>query len=343
MKTQAAILVEQKQPLVIDEIEIPCLTVGQVLVELTATRICGSQIGEIDGVRGADRWLPHLLGHEGCGRVLEIGLGVQWVKPGDRVVLHWRPGQGIQAPSPLYRWQGKNVNAGNITTFNRHAIISENRLTRIPDSVSDDIACLLADTLTTGFGIINNNARVKIGESVVVIGAGGIGLGVILGAHLAGAYPIIAADIVDAKLEIAKKYGATHCVNTKTAELNNAVKEICGCPFVDVCIDGTGNPKVIETAYALTAKHGRTILFGVMHHEHKVAIHTLPLHFGKILTGSEGGDSQPHLDIPRYIRMMQAKRFDPSGFVSHYGKLEDINTLIAQMRNGEVVHAIIRF
>ena len=102
MKTEAAILVEQKKDLILDDIEIPKLEYGQVLVEIKTTRICGSQIGEIDGVKGPDRWLPHLLGHEAGGDVLEIGPMVSSVKPGDRVVLHWRPGNGIQAPTPQW-------------------------------------------------------------------------------------------------------------------------------------------------------------------------------------------------------------------------------------------------
>src|SRR5262249_4900024 len=156
---------------------------------------CGSQIGEIDGVKGPDRFLPHLLGHEGGGIVLEVGPEVRQVKAGDRVVLHWRPGMGIEARPPVYDWNGRKVNAGFVTTFNRYAVISENRVTVVPPDTDYEVCCLLADTLTTGFGVIDNDAQVKIGEAVVVIGVGGIGLGTVLGAKLAGAYPIIAVDL----------------------------------------------------------------------------------------------------------------------------------------------------
>src|SRR6266481_3238372 len=132
MKTSAAILVKQRQPLVVDEVEVPSLSIGQVLVELKTSRICGSQIGEIDGVKGPDRYLPHLLGHEGGGTVLEIGPEVRHVKVGDRVVLHWRPGRGSEGRPPVYDWNGKKANGGNITTFNRYAVVSENRLTAVP-------------------------------------------------------------------------------------------------------------------------------------------------------------------------------------------------------------------
>ena len=170
MKTAAAILVEQKKPLVLDEVELPALGFGQVLVDIQASRICGSQIGEIDGVKGPDKWLPHLLGHEAGGIVREVGPEVRHVKPGDRVVGHWRPGRGIEARGAVYQWHGRNCNAGPITTFQQLAILSENRVTVVPPDTDFEVCCLLADTLTTGFGVINNDAKVRLGEAVVVIG-----------------------------------------------------------------------------------------------------------------------------------------------------------------------------
>jgi S-(hydroxymethyl)glutathione dehydrogenase/alcohol dehydrogenase len=342
MKTRAAILVEQNAPLELDEVEIPPLNYGQVLVEMEVTRICGSQLGEIAGVKGPDRWLPHLLGHEAGGKVLEIGQCVKTVKPDDKVVVHWRQGSGIESATPKYSLNGQTVNAGHITTFNQYGVISENRLTTVPESTDMEIAALLADTLTTGFGLVNNDAHLKIGESIVVIGCGGIGLGVVLGAHLAGGHPVIAADIHSHKLEIAKQFGATHTINCSETDLNEAVMTILG-EKPDIVVDGTGSPKVIEAAYELTSDRGRTVLFGVMHHENRVHIHTLPLHFEKILTGSVGGDSRPAEDIPRYLRMMQDRRFDPKPFVSHRLTLENINEGIQKMRDGEVVHAMVNF
>lgn len=342
MKTIAAILCELKKDLVIDEVEIPKLKFGQVLVEIKKTRICGSQIGEIDGVKGPDHWLPHLLGHEAGGVVLEVGEGVRTVKPQDHVVMHWRLGDGIQADPPKYLWNGRTVNAGWITTFSQYAIISENRLTSVPAGTSFETCALLADTLTTGFGLINNDAKLKIGESIVVIGCGGIGLGVILGAHLAGAHPIIAADLHNHKIETALTYGATHAINCSIENLTESVTKILE-DKPDIVVDGTGNPKVIENAYELTSQRGKTILFGVMHHEHRVRLHTLPLHFDKVLTGSVGGSSLPAIDIPRYIRMMQDGRFNPSNFITHRMPLQEINRGIGEMRQGNVIHAIIEF
>lgn len=343
MKTIAAILVEQKKPLVLDEVELPALSFGQVLVDIKASRICGSQLGEIDGVKGPDKWLPHLLGHEAGGIVRETGPEVRHVKVGDRVVCHWRPGRGIEARGAVYNWNGKACNAGPITTFQQLAILSENRVTVVPPDTDFELCCLLADTLTTGFGAINNNAKVKIGEAVVVIGCGGIGLGTVLGAHLAGAHPVIAVDVQEHKLQVALKNGATHAINSAKEDFAEAVLKILGGARPDVVVDGTGNPAVLEKAFALAGNFARVIGVGVMPGDKKISINTLPLHLGKILTGSHGGESLPADDIPRYVRMARAGRLDTSGFVSHRISLAEVNDGIAKMRSGEVVHCIIHF
>ncbi|MBD5781395.1 zinc-binding dehydrogenase [Pelagicoccus sp. NFK12] len=343
MKTLAAILVNQRSELELDEVEIPSLGYGQVLVEFKTSRICGSQIGEIDGVKGPDRWLPHLLGHEGGGIVREVGPEVSVVKPGDRVVAHWRPGAGIQARPPKYKRGSQIVNAGAITTFNHFSILSENRVTPIPNDFDLETAALLADTITTGFGIINRDAQARIGQSLLIFGAGGIGLGAILGASLAGLHPIVAVDIHPHKLDTAKKHGATHALLGSDEDLEEKLLSILGKQGADVVLDGTGVPSIIETCYRLTHPKGKTVLYGVMPSSKSVSLHTLPLHLGKTLTGSEGGGSLPAEDIPRLVRMIEDGRFDPRSFISHRGKLEDVNTLIAKMRSGEVIHAIMNY
>jgi S-(hydroxymethyl)glutathione dehydrogenase/alcohol dehydrogenase len=342
MKTSAAILVEQRKPLLIDEVELPSLSYGQVLVEVRASRICGSQLGEIEGVKGPDKYLPHLLGHEAGGVVVEVGPEVTHVKPGDSVVLHWRPGAGIQAAPSKYLLGSQTVNAGNITTFQNLTVVSENRVTRVPTGTDFEVAALLADTLTTGFGAVTRDAQIMIGESVVVIGVGGIGLGTVLGAHLAGAYPIIAVDVHDHKLEKAREFGATHTINTRHENLVEAVRTILGGP-ADAIFEVTGNAAVVSEAWKATGPKGRLVLVGVMRHDQQLSFNTLPLHHGKILMGTEGGSSQPHLDIPRYLRMITNGRFDPRGMISHRGSLNEVNSLIATMRSGESIHTTINF
>jgi len=256
------------------------------------------------------------------------------------VVCHWRPGAGIDAGGSVYAWKGKCVNAGPITTFQKYSVISENRLTKVPPDTDFELCCLLADTLTTGFGIIRNDAKVKEEESVVIFGVGGIGLGVVLGAKLAKANPIIGVDLHDHKLAKASEYGLTHKINGSKENASERIREILGGP-ADVVIDGTGNPKVIEAAYDLTKlRGGRCILFGVMPHDQKIRIHTLPLHFGRILAGSEGGQSRPGQDIPQILGELSSNQTDWAGFVSDRCTVAELNTKTGKMRSGEIVHLI---
>jgi len=257
------------------------------------------------------------------------------------VVCHWRPGAGIDAGGSVYNWNGRDVNAGPITTFQKYAVISENRLTKVPADTDFELCCLLADTLTTGFGIINNDAKVKAGESVVVFGVGGIGLGVVLGAMLAGANPVIGIDVHAHKLAKAAQYGLTHTIDASWENAPDKVKDILG-GLADVVIDGTGNPAVIESAYELTRlRGGRCVLFGVLPHDKKISIQTLALHFGRTLTGSEGGQSRPHEDIPKILGQIEAGAFDPSDFINRRDSLTEVGAVIADMRKGDVIHAVL--
>jgi len=334
----AAILVEQKKPLVLDKVSLPEeLHYGQVLVKVHYSGICGSQIGEINGVKGEDKYLPHLLGHEGSGEVVAVGNGVTHVKPSDHVVMHWMPGSGIESKPPVYSWKGKLLNAGWVTTFNEYAIVSENRLTIIPKDFDLKIAALFGCAVTTGLGVINNKAQLQIGQSVLILGAGGVGLNIIQGAAMVSAHPIIAVDLYDAKLDVAKKLGATHIINTKMQNVTDAVHKIVGDNGIDVVVDNTGNPQVIEEGYRLTSSKGRMILVGVLPKDKKVSLNTLALHFGKTLSGTKGGECRPDLDIPRYIRLCQAGKLKLSEFITDRIPLTEINEAIERMRRGEVI------
>lgn len=335
---RGAILVEQNKPLhLAQNIFLPeKLEFGQVLVKVCYSGICGSQIGEIDGAKGEDPYLPHLLGHEGSGLVIDVGAGVKHVKAGDHVVMHWRKGEGLESFPPSYKWNNKKLNAGFVTTFNEYAVVSENRLTPIPKNFDLMLAPLFGCAVTTGFGVVLNNAVLKIGESVVVFGAGGIGLNIIQAAAMVNAYPIVALDIYDNKLEMAKKFGATHCINSVKKDVKTELNLILGETGADVIVDNTGNSKVISTAYELTSPKGRTILVGVPKKGDDISIYSLPLHFEKVLTGSHGGEAQPAIDIPRYIRLYQAGRLKLQDLITDVFSLSEINTAISKLRKGEI-------
>jgi S-(hydroxymethyl)glutathione dehydrogenase/alcohol dehydrogenase len=255
--------------------------------------------------------------------------------------MHWRKGAGIHARPATYRWGSRTVNSGWVTTFNEYAVVSENRVTRIPKDVSFDIVTLLGCAVTTALGLINNLAAVKIGQSVAVLGCGGVGLNVVQGAAMVSADPIIAIDIYDHKLALAREFGATHVINSAKSDLREEVRRIVGAAGVDVFVENTGQVRLIEQAYELTAKVGKTILVGVPRHDQDITIHSLPLHFGKVLTGCEGGDADPAVDIPRYIRLYQNGKLDLDRIITHRIPFDDINAALDKVRNGEVGRCVL--
>jgi S-(hydroxymethyl)glutathione dehydrogenase/alcohol dehydrogenase len=332
---KAAILVESGKPLVVDEIGLPdALSFLQVLVQVHASSICGAQINEIDAVKGPDKFLPHLLGHEALASVIATGPGVTSCKRDDLVVMHWRPGKGMQSPTPAYSWNGRKVNAGWVTTFNEYAVVSENRVTPVPASIDRRSAPLLGCAVTTALGVVNNDAQVAVGESVVVFGVGGVGLNVVQFAAMVGAFPVIAVDRLDNKLEMARRFGATHIVNSEGGgDVAAKIRDLVGPDGVDKAVETTGVKSLIELSYSLTAKKGRCILVGVP--REKVEIYTLPLHFDKVLKGSEGGQCQPARDIPRLLRLAEAGKIHYDGMITDEFPLEKINDALDLMRSGK--------
>jgi len=338
---KAAILETLRAPLVLEEIDVPALECGQVLVQIHRSGICGAQIGEIDGKKGQDKFLPHLLGHEGGGVVLDIGPGVTQIKKDDHVVLHWRKGAGIHARGAKYAWGERIVNSGWVTTFSELAVVSENRLTPIPKDVPFEVAALMGCAVTTALGLINNLAQLKIGQSLAVFGCGGVGLNVVQGAAMVTADPIIAIDIYDHKLELARKFGATHLINSTKSDVREEVRKIVGASGVDVFVENTGLVRLIEQAYELTSNSGRTILVGVPKHDEDITIHSLPLHFGKILIGCEGGSTDPTVDIPRYIKLYQRGKLQLDHLITHRMPFSEINLAIDKVRAGEVGRCVV--
>lgn len=340
--TKAAILVEQKKPLVVDTVELPeYLKVGQILVKVETSGICGSQIGEIEGVKGEDRFLPHLMGHEASAIVIEIGEGVNKVSPGDKVILHWRKSKGIESEPPIYKWNGENLNAGWVTTFNEYAVISENRCTKIDNKISPEIAALFGCAVTTGFGVIENNAKLKMGESVVVFGAGGIGLNIIQAASMVSANPIIAVDIFQNRLDLAKELGATHTINNKENDAIQSISKILGKENIDVFIDNTGNTKIIEMGYLNINSKGRLVLVGVPKFNDKISIFTLPIHFGKKIIGSYGGECEPDKDIPRYLKLVECGLLRLEPIISNRYPLSKINEAISSIKTGKAAGRVL--
>lgn len=322
---KAAILTQIGAPLDVVDLQVPPLQVGHVLVRMQYAAICGAQLNEQDGTKGPDRYLPHLIGHEGCGEVIAIGPGVTTKQVGDQVICHWRPSEGIAAKGPVYDCHGTNVNAGPMACFATECVVSENRLTLCPDWIQPRVAPLFGCALLTSYGVITRDAQVKPGDHVLVFGCGGVGMAIIQMLQLIKT-TVIAVDPVPEKRTQAERY----CTYATTSPPSG--------PY-DVVIDTTGKSKVIEAAYRLTAQRGKTILVGVPNVSDPIAIDSLPLHFGKLLKGSHGGDAVPHEDIPR-IAAFGELNFEE--LITHEFPLDQINDAFDLVRSGSAGRVLLR-
>ena len=227
IKFKAAVIDEIGKPLKLTELEFKGpLSAGQVLVKLAYSGVCGKQIEEIDGLGGPDPYIPHLTGHEGSGRVIDAGPGVSKVKAGDTVVMHWRKGSGIQSAAPAYFEKEKRINAGWVTTFNEYAVVSENRITKIQSDSNLLVAALMGCVVTTGVGVIFNDADVQSYDSVAVFGCGGVGLCAVQAARLRNPEILIAVDLNQNSIDMAKKFGADVIINPKNEDAVKKIKDL---------------------------------------------------------------------------------------------------------------------
>ncbi len=342
MKIEAAVLVETGKPLVIAELEVPPLKSGQCLVEISYSGACHTQLLEARGRRGEDPWLPHCLGHEASGVVLEVGADVSRVDVGDRVALSWIKASGIEAGGTSYGWNGRTVNAGAVTSFQRHSVVSENRLTKLPPELKMREATLLGCALPTGLGAVINVAKPQPGESVAIFGAGGVGLCAVMGAVVSKCSPVIAIDLIDSKLEIAVIFGATHTINGRKGNGIEEVMEICPMG-VDLAIEATGRPAVMATALtAVRAQGGRAVVIGNAPKGQTVVLDPWQFNQGKSLLGTWGGDSKPDRDFPRFASLITEREIDVEPLLSKSYSLEEINDALEDLELGKIGRPIIK-
>ncbi|WP_315763354.1 zinc-binding dehydrogenase [Bradyrhizobium sp. SZCCHNS2005] len=340
MKTQAALLVQTGHPLVLADIETPALKPGQVLVEIAYSGACGTQVMEWRGDKGEDKWVPHCLGHEGTGTVLEVGSAVTKVKVGDKVVLSWIKGSGIEAGGAVYDWDGKKVNAGGVTTFQRHSVVSENRLTLLPPDLPMDVAVLLGCAAPTGMGAVYNVLKVQPGDAVAVFGTGGIGLNALMAAALAGAMPMIGIDPNPTRRALAQLYGATHVIDAAgdvLAEIQKIVPQ-----GVDLAVESSGIPAVMEQAINSTRQQGgRAVVIGNAKHGAVLPLNPGVFNQGKSLLGTWGGDSVPDRDYGRYGRLLSSGRFPVRDLLSKPYSLAQADQALQDLAAGKVGRPLI--
>lgn len=340
MKTIAAVLEKTNHPLVLWELEIPPLEPGQVLVDVKYSSICHSQLNEIRGRKGEDRFLPHTLGHEGGGVVLEIGPDVTKVKAGDTVVLTWIAGQGKNVPACRYRHGDRLVNSGAVSTFVRHAVISENRLVPI-DGMPLELMPLLGCAIPTGFGLVRNKLSPEPGSSLCVWGVGGVGLSVVLGAKAMNCGMIIAVDVRAEKLQMARDLGATHTVDG-TKDAVGAILELTGGRGVDHGVDCAGLVQTIEAGYAAVRRAGgHFVVAGNPPAGQKISLDPFDLIAGKKISGTWGGETRVDVDLPAYRDSFLQGNLPLAQLITHREKLHGINEGVAMMEAGLTCRVLI--
>jgi S-(hydroxymethyl)glutathione dehydrogenase/alcohol dehydrogenase len=342
MKATAAVLIETGKPLEIELLEIPVLQKGQVLVQIAFSGVCHTQILEARGYKGIDKFLPHCMGHEGTGIVLEVGQGVTKIQSGDPVLMSWIKGSGLDVPGTQYRGSNNQIiNAGAVTTFCSHAVISENRLTKMPVGMDLSQGTMIGCAVATGMGSVFRVAEVKAGQSVAVFGVGGIGLCAVAAAKMAKASHIITVDINKSKLEVAKIMGSTHCVDGNSDPIE-AIKEIIK-GGVDVTVEATGLPHVMRNAFEIVRPQGGiSVVIGNAHHDQMLTIDPKHFNMGKQIRGTWGGNTKPDEDFPNYCECLMHGDFSLEPLSSNTYTLEQINGALNDLENGKTVRPIIQ-
>jgi len=339
---RAAILRDVGSGLDMVEIERPELAYGQVLVRLTYSGVCRSQLMEVRGLRGEDHWLPHLLGHEGVGVVAGTGPGVTKVRDGDRVILGWVAGEGIDADPPCFlSVAGERINAGRVTTFSEFTVVSENRVYLAPDVLGDKTAVLFGCALITGAGMVLNEMSPEPGQSVLVSGAGGIGLAALLALVALGFNPIV-ADPDPEKREMARILGASHTFDPLSEDESSDFRSRFP-NGVDVALDASGVVSAMEFAFRSVKDKGGLLLFAS--HPPAGEFMRLDPHElirGKRIRGSWGGASQPDRDIPVIADLLVSRELDLGFLTPRTYTLDDINNALDDLEMGKGVRPLIR-
>jgi S-(hydroxymethyl)glutathione dehydrogenase / alcohol dehydrogenase len=339
---KAAVLRILGQPLAIqDGIEVPPPGRGQVLVRVAYTGVCHSQLMEARGLRGPDRFLPHLLGHEGSGVVTQTGEGVTKLKNGQKVVLGWIKGAGLDGGGVIYRRAGEVINAGPVATFAEMAVVSENRCVPLPDGVPMDVAALFGCAVPTGAGIVFNTIRPDGRETIAVLGLGGIGLSALAAAHVFGCRTL-AIDVEPRKLALAREMGASEIIDAGNEDVRARVMALTHGQGADYCIEAAGRAATIELGFSLVRRGGgRCIFASHPPAEERIRLDPFELICGKRIDGSWGGESFPDRDVPAFCDHYRAGRLKVGAFLGDRYTLERVNDALDDLEQRRITRALV--
>ncbi len=353
------------RPLAIETVELDPPGRGEVRVRIRAAGLCHSDLSVINGDR--PRPMPMALGHEAAGEVEAVGPGVDDLRPGDRVVMVFMPSCGHCAPCaggrPALCEPGAAANgrgellAGGrrmrlgAETLNHHlgcsafaerAVVSRRSLVRVPDDLPFEHAALFGCAVLTGVGAVVNTARVTVGQSVVVVGLGGVGLASVLGALASGASPVVAVDLSEDKLALARSLGPVRTVNAADPDAVEQVRALTG-GGAEVALEMAGSAKALEAAWKMTRRGGTTVTAGLPPPEAALAVNIVSLVAEeRTLKGSYIGTCVPSRDIPRFIALFREGRLPVDRLLSGTVALEDINAAFDALAEGKAVRTVVR-
>jgi S-(hydroxymethyl)glutathione dehydrogenase/alcohol dehydrogenase len=364
MKMKAAVLYEARTPLVVETVDLDDPKEGEVLVRLASAGVCHSDYHVMKG-----EWtlpLPMVLGHEAAGVVEKVGNGVTQVKPGDHVILNFRPNCGwcrycaIGRPvlcngADSLRWMmfdgtvrlhkgGQDIyHFARTASFAEYAVVPQSGAVPVRQDMPLDKACLVGCSVMTGIGAVINTAKVQPGSSVVVIGCGGIGLNVIQGAALAGAERIIAVDVLENKLAYAREFGATDIIDASSGDTAARVRDLTD-GGADYAFEAIGNSRTILQAYESTRLGGVTTIVGMAPEDDQVTINALSIpRTEKVIMGSWYGSARPWVDLPKMVDLYLSGRIKIDPLISRTYRLEEINPAYDALEKGEVARSILMF
>ena len=354
-------------------LDVECLSItsspgtGEVLVKMVASGVCHSDLRVVEG--DWESPAPMVLGHEGAGVVVAAGAGVKSVKEGDHVILSWTPSCGrcefcvsgrpvlcqlandtayrhvsFDGETRLRRRDTEVHSFLAVGSFGEYAMVPEAGAVKIRSDAPLAQASLIGCAVTTGIGAVVNTARVVAGETVLVVGCGGVGLNIIQGARLAGARQIIAADMSDDKLKLAHSLGATETVNPGDADLEEAVAELTRGRGVDYAFEAIGLGSTIEAAHRCTSRGGTTVIVGQVADGVKVSVDPFVLSDQeKKIIGSNYGSCRPSIDFPRIVDLYMEGRIELDSLITSRIHLTEINTAFDSMRRGTSVRSVIEY
>lgn len=360
---KAAVLYSYGEPLKVEDVNLEAPKSGEVKIKIAATGVCHSDLSARNGTLAFPA--PCVLGHEAAGIVTEIGDNVTKVKEGEHVIVSWIPScgecwhcthgepihcQDVHERHGLMRDRSSRLAAGDMplfhgmdaATFAEEAVLSESAVVKIDNDVPMEIAALIGCGVSTGVGSVLNTAKVQPGARVAVIGCGGVGLNVIQGARIADAEMIIAIDMVQSKLDAAKKLGATHLVDASKESAASAVRDLTEGVGVDFAFEVIGNTKTIDQSIQMIRRGGSAVMVGVAPFGESVEIQPATMTLtGRSVLGTYFGSIVPETDFPKMVQFWRDGKLDLESLISERGGLEDINSAFEAMEAGRVLRTVI--